>query len=280
MLKRVKVSAPGKVILSGEHAVVYGHPALLTAVSRRLSIARERGKKRLIDSNIPIGCGMGSSAAYAVALSALKLKLDGKKWDLQRINNEAYKMEKKQHGNPSGGDNTVVTYGGFLWYRKEIESFKIFSTVKITRKLPEFFIIDTGRPKETTKEMIQFIGEKRTKNPRAVNNIFREIEEITRAFLKFLTIGGGDLSELIRENQTLLEKLGVVSNFTSSIAKEISKIGGAAKISGAGGRKLSSGILLVHHLDTSKLLHFAKRRNLKIFSVKLGEEGVRIDRKN
>lgn len=278
MLKRVKVSAPGKVILSGEHAVVYGHPALLTAVSRRLSITRERGKKGLIDSNIPIGYGMGSSAAYAVALSALKLKLGGEQWDLEKINKEAYKIEKRQHGNPSGGDNTISTYGGFLWYRKEAESLKIFSKISPSKNFPKIFLIDTGKPSESTKEMVNMTGKYYKNYYKKVERIFVNIEGITKAFLKLLTgEENASIIELLKENEKLLEQLGVVSFFTQSIIRKIEKIGGAAKISGAGGKKLGSGIILCYHSNPDKLLKFAEKEKLDMFNVKLGEEGVRIE---
>lgn len=106
MNKSLKVSVPGKLILSGEHAVVYGYPAIATAINLRLTATRA-GK---IESDIPIGAGMGSSAAFAVALSAFKVG----ELNLEKINKFAYKLEKGLHGNPSGVDNTIVTYGGFL----------------------------------------------------------------------------------------------------------------------------------------------------------------------
>ncbi|KKU16177.1 MAG: Mevalonate kinase [Candidatus Woesebacteria bacterium GW2011_GWC2_45_9] len=124
----VKVSAPGKVILSGEHAVVYGYPAILAAVDKRISIELDKAGKRVkpislpksgllkyalkrtigltginpgalrikIDSRLPIGSGMGSSAALSVALVGAFYKLTRLPWDLKKINEIGYEIEKKQ----------------------------------------------------------------------------------------------------------------------------------------------------------------------------------------
>ncbi len=273
----LKVSAPGKLIISGEHAVVYGYPALVAAVDKRLSVTLAGGKK-MIESNIPIGRGMGSSAAYAVATSAVKLFLRDRKLDLNKINETAYRAEKKKHGNPSGVDNTISTYGGLLWFRKESESLKLFSSVKAKRALPKLYLIDTGRPLESTKEMVAKVGRLYKKDPLATEIIFKKVERVTRSFLKYL-LGEGAINfqELIKENEALLEKLGVVSNSTINLIREIERIGGAAKVSGARGWKDKSGVLLVYHKNPEKLHIFAKKNNLNPFEVKLGEEGVRIE---
>lgn len=270
-MKIDKVSVPGKVILSGEHAVVYGYPAIATAINRRLT-ADQHGK---IVSKIPIGAGLGSSAAYAVALSALKTG----KLDLEKISSLAYEMEKQRHGNPSGVDNTIVAYGGFLWYRKESEDLKTFKQIDSKVKLPKLFLLNSGKPAESTKQMVGYVADQRRKKALGVDETFRKIEITTKSFLKFLLKEKEeDFGVLMRENERLLEKLGVVSEKTKKIIRLIEKEGGSAKISGAGGKKEGSGMVIVFHKDKEKLMFLAKKNRLDLWPVKLGEEGVRIEK--
>jgi mevalonate kinase len=270
MQQNIKVSAPGKIILSGEHSVVYGCPAIATAVDKRITI----NDKEEIYSDIPIGAGMGSSAAFAVAMSAVKIG----KLDLEKINSEAYKMEKTLHGNPSGVDNTVVTYGGFLWFRKESENFKIFKQIHSQAKLPIIHLLNTGKPIETTKEMVESVAAKLKKDKVETSNTFKNMENVTKEILRLL-VGDStsDFGELIHENEKLLEELDVVSDSTKSLIRKIEKIGGFAKISGAGGKKDGSGMILIYHKDMEKVNSFAKQNELNLMSVKLGEEGVRTE---
>ncbi|DAC39399.1 MAG TPA: mevalonate kinase [Candidatus Poseidoniales archaeon] len=100
-LYMVQASAPGKCILFGEHAVVYGQPAVAVAIDQRMSVSLELSedwridgmsfhpqrhphvealRQRLwdggpplsvkINGNIPTASGLGSSAALSVAASA------------------------------------------------------------------------------------------------------------------------------------------------------------------------------------------------------------------
>lgn len=48
-----KTSAPGKLMLFGEHAVVYGQPCIVTAVDQRISISLKIRKDRNIKLNAP-----------------------------------------------------------------------------------------------------------------------------------------------------------------------------------------------------------------------------------
>lgn len=310
-MRVVKVSAPGKLILSGEHAVVYGKPAILTAVNRRLFISvghyskneiissessllakfardfvlkalgRPKEKLRIeISSEIPVGCGMGSSAALAVAMTAALFKYLNWPFEKEKINQIAYEIEKKQHGIPSGGDNTISSYGGFLWYRKETEFLKIFEELKFSR-LPKLVLINTGRPIETTGEMVAGVRKLYEGNKIKTDKILSNIEEATKQMLTGFNQVNHKLVKLaIRENEKLLEELGVVSGSAQKTIKEIRRKGGVAKICGAGGKKKGSGIILTFLLSKKALFEITRRGALEAFEVKLGEEGVRVEKAN
>jgi mevalonate kinase len=105
------------------------------------------------------------------------------------------------------------------------------------------------------------------------------MEKVTKGFLEFLMgEARSEFGSLIRENELLLEKLGVVSVRTKALIRKIERMGGTAKISGAGGSKENSGMVLIYHKDQEKLLSFAKKNSLDLFSVKIGEEGVKIEK--
>jgi len=306
-VNKVKVSAPGKIILSGEHAVVYGYPEILSAINRRLSVEIEEtvlgldiqpiegkslveyavemikarlkisGHKNLkirINSQISIGGGLGSSAAFAVAITAAFFEFLKLPRSLKKINEIAYEIEKKQHGTPSGGDNTVSTYGGFLLYRKETETFKVFSPLK-TKVFPSIYLMYSGKPEESTGEMIKTVKDFILRSPKEAEKIFKETEKITRNFSRFLSGEELNFGGLITRNERLLEQLGVVSVKTKRLIQKIESTGGSAKISGAGGVKGDSGIILAYHQDPKVLIKLANEEKIDMFKVKLGERGVR-----
>jgi mevalonate kinase len=100
-------------------------------------------------------------------------------WNPIRINELAYEIEKKQHGNPSGGDNTAVTMGGFIWFRKELEFLKSIWQLpfKPHPSVNHFFLINTGRPKETTGEMVAYVRSQFTVHSSQFEKLFNENEK-------------------------------------------------------------------------------------------------------
>jgi len=279
-MKKVVVSAPGKVHLMGEHAVVYGKPAILAAINKRLTVTVEPSKtfeiisteptdhakyavdylldqlkitdvppiKITIDSQIPAGYHLGSSAALAVGLSGALMFYFKNIWNPIRINELAYEIEKKQHGNPSGGDNTSVTVGGFVWFRKELEFLKSMWQLpfKPHPSLNHFFLINTGRPKETTGEMVALVKEKVQQAPEVMQQLLDLNEQQVKRVTVALKEGNeSELIDAIRTGEKTLEGMGVVSKKVMPLMRQIEDVGGAVKILGGGGVKEGVGFLVL-----------------------------------
>jgi len=315
-MKKVVVSAPGKLHLSGEHAVVYGKPALIASVSQRLtvtiqvvsrqsSVVRNISKIRQgddyinevvklvenrfntqikninleIKSKIPVGAGMGSSAALAVSLVGALLAWLNKPWNLSLINELAYEAEKFKHVNSSGSDPTIATFGGLLWYRKELDFLKSFLVLsfKIPASFAPFVLVQTGRA-ETTGDLVSFVGKLKQQKPKAINEAFNEIEQITKGMTQAIhDENETNFRKLIKLNQRLLEKIGVVSELTKKFIGDVENVGGAAKISGAGGRKSGSGIVICSHDRPQIIEKIAQKYGFPTFQTKLGKPGVKTE---
>jgi len=311
----ITISVPAKIHLLGEHSVVYGKPALLAAVDKRilitiapskiksirgvdgysvkidelLQILETEIKKRFkfekneqysisIKSDIPIGSGLGSSAAISAGLTAALLTFFQIKWDKKIIFDLAYAGEKYFHGNPSGGDLATVIEGGFLWFRKEFEFLKTFSTpsFKPHENIKQFILINSGKSEESTKEMVEKVAKLKIAFPDKVQSLFNSQEELTKQMTVALKDGDEDsLMESIRLGEKNLEELGVVGIKARSIIKQIEKIGGVAKISGGGGVKNGSGMLLAYHKSPEVLDQFFLQSNLENSKIRFEEDGLR-----
>ncbi|AEA46620.1 mevalonate kinase [Archaeoglobus veneficus] len=254
----MKASAPGKVILFGEHAVVYGRHAVVTAINLRcyaealksstfriespiattsldfekhpyVSYAIKRfmevkpidGVKIKIESEIPIASGLGSSAAVTVAvLKALDAEFDAGLSD-EELFELARKVELDVQGRGSGTDPFVSTYGG-AWLIPERKPLD----------LGEFrmLIVNSGE-ESITSEMVAKVARLRDELGDVVERIFDVIDTISlKAFA-----GEGEISRLMAVNQCMLKAIGVSTKRIDEIVEELEGLGIAAKITGAGG---------------------------------------------
>jgi mevalonate kinase len=317
------VSVPGKINLMGEHAIVHGKPALLSAVNLRMRVTvedliREDGSRKTedrliikcaepdnyvrkicdlvfqkygitdipplkitLDSDIPPGYHLGSSAATAAGVAGALIYHIKKLWNPVAINQLAYEAEKIIHGNPSGGDNTAVTSGGMIWFRKELEFLKSIwqLPVKFPQNLNNLYLFDTGRPAESTGEVVLYIGTQYRIHHNRYQKIFDNNETETKNMA--IAIKNTDEKEFmssIRKGEKTLEQMGAVSLKAKKIIREIEKSGGAAKILGGGGRKSGVGYLLCY-LPESIYPGINKKYGDKIRKVNLGEEGIRLEQK-
>jgi mevalonate kinase len=64
--------------------------------------------------------GLGSSAAYSVALVGAFFALTSNNTPAELVNSWAFQAEKIMHGNPSGIDNSISTFGGTLTLTKDL----------------------------------------------------------------------------------------------------------------------------------------------------------------
>lgn len=308
---KTSFSAPAKVILSGEHAVVYGKPAFVSAVqlyltctvdkasaeikddkfrhitdavreylrSHKISFADEPASIR-ISSAIPVGRGLGSSAALSVAAVAALLTYyaPDEKFTQDTINSLAYKVEKMFHKNPSGVDNSAATFGGLLYYRKEFEFLKCISA--LTFKIPpaieqNLYLIDTGKPKESTADMVNHVGTRYNQDTAHIEELMNKIEKTTRRMV--VAIIKEDpifFNTCISDNHDLLMELGVVSPKAVAIINDL-KPYGVGKITGAGGIKNGSGFILFSCVDKKEFEQVLNQKNLKFIKFKQDYTGFK-----
>lgn len=149
---------------------------------------------------LPIGAGLGSSAAFSVASSAACLQLHHRleaskigesdallsltPENLHTINSWAFMAEVLIHGTPSGLDNTTSTYGGMLKFKKLESSNQYESFTKIPNNL-KILLTNTKVPR-STKQLVSNVRELHNIHPSIIQSIFHSIEEITNHFIQIL----------------------------------------------------------------------------------------------
>ena len=216
-----------------------------------------------ITSQLPIGSGLGSSAAVSAAYIAALLTFLKVGWDKSLINDLTYEAEKVFHGNPSGGDNSTVVFGGLIWFRKESPDLKIIQQVPFTIPIKlskNFVLINTGKPEETTKQMVELVSSKYKVKSKKFKEIFDNQEQLVKELLPAIQNGDeNQLISIIRAGEKNLESIGVVSPFVKAIIRKIEQAGGAAKICGAGGKTKATGILLCYHPNRTILQKIATK---------------------
>ena len=292
----MKVSAPGKLILSGEHAVVYGNPALAMAINRyatatitremlprilfeladiahnshlsfdalrdiknrikrkyyrfmrgeytirqvlhkpfelaqfalglfaeSLNISLPHGVKIHVKSDIPMGCGMGSSAATILSVMHAVSTYLQVQISPETLYQLALEAENMQHGHSSGFDLRVAQLGGCIYmHNKQIES--------RTAPLMPMYLINTGTPTTTTGQCVEKVASHFKSNQ--LNDDFAAVTNAMDAGLQ--QANWSAVQAAIRDNQRLLTHIGVVPAKAQQFISQVEAIGGVAKVCGAG----------------------------------------------
>ncbi len=270
--------AGGKVILLGEHAVVYNRQALAAplplAVSATVCDSHQQGIQvnapqwridrrvahdeaspdglaRLIlfllqhlelsgrnlslrvEANIPLGTGLGASAALAVAVIRALSNLEGFELTSEQVNSLAYECERLAHGTPSGVDNTLSTYGRFVVFQNQPQGNSIVE-IEPARPLP-VVIAQTGI-KGSTAEAIQRIRLAWQNNKKRYESVFDHIEGLTRSAVQAVKAGDlkelGELMNLCQGDLNALQVSSARIETLVSLARQAGALG--AKLTGGG----------------------------------------------
>lgn len=335
----MKIVAPGKLILSGEHSVVYGQPALAMAVNRyaiatarpqmlpiisfdlsdlsyehgltfsalrqlknsikdkyqrfihgeysirevlhkpvelaqfaltlfleTLNLKPTHGIKIHLKSDIPIGCGMGSSAATVLSI----VHAIGHHFEMDLSSDIFYRLaleaEKMQHGKSSGLDLKVSLNGGCIYFKnQEIQ----------TRALPSapFYLVNTGSPDSSTGDCVSEVAA-HFKNS-SIGDDFAAVTDAMDVALQ--KNNSSTMMETIRANHQLLTQIGVVPNDVQQFIREIEQRNAAAKICGAGAVKGSkAGVVLVMTDDADALKNLCARYHYTMSPVIGESRGVHV----
>jgi mevalonate kinase len=307
-----KASAPGKVILFGEHFVVYGIKAILCSINKRVTVTAEKISERKIsinskigkldlepnesiseinsplkpfyylankaienedtgihiqiDSEIPLGAGLGSSSACCVAGTAAIFKLFGdiSKKEILKL---AIEAEKTIFENTSGADCTVCTYGGIMEYDKN-NGFK-----KIEDE-PNFqLIIVNSNIEHSTQSMVTKVKEFENKNKEEFSRLSSLESKLVEDVLKLVKENKTrEIGEKINQNQKYLEILGISNNELTKMIKIGQESSFGAKITGSGGGGCI--FVLTDESNLQNILKEFKNRNYECFSAKIDFKGL------
>ena len=188
----------------------------------------DKGISIKIESDIPIGAGLGSSSACCVATAASILNLFDKS-DEKEILELSIQAEKTIFANSSGADCTVSVHGGIIQYQKE----EGFSKIDIENEL-NFLIIDSEQVHATDK-VVEQVKKFKEENSNVFSELCSEEERlITKALDSMKNNDLQTIGKCMAQNQMYLEQIGVSNDTLLSIIKEIEKITFGAKITGAG----------------------------------------------
>ncbi len=260
----------GKVILLGEHSVVYGYPALAGPLSygvtargvkakkpqlalpgtlnraqralltrafqRAAGLCGNPGVKVSLESELPLSMGLGSSAALSVACVRLLLKAAGQKDTPREVARVALEMEREFHGTPSGVDHTTSAEQQLILYKRlPDQSAGRLRALKSPRPLK--VLVALAGERSPTKKTVAALRERQARWPARYQRLFQQIGTVATEGAK--AVEAGDLEALgdaMNVNQGLLSALGLSSPPLESMVYRLRAMGAlGAKLTGAGG---------------------------------------------
>ncbi len=303
-------SAPGKIILFGEHFVVHGTKAILAAIDKRVTVTSTftenktikvnselgtievpisssheevksefrpfvylankminsnqnvNGLEITIDSDIPIGVGLGSSSACCVAAAGSIFGLF-KEWSSEEILKISIEGEKTIFPDTSGADCTVCTYGGMIEYP---------SVKKIDNTFDLNLLIANSMIPHNTKNSVEKVNKFKENNEER----FSQLCDLENGLIDEVIVAmkNNDATALglkMSENQKYLEEIQVSNDTLRDMISSLNEISLGSKITGAGDGGCI--IALVKDENVSKAPALLPK-DKECFSAKIDTKGV------
>jgi mevalonate kinase len=225
-----------------------------------------------INSTVPVASGLGSSAAVVTAVTAAAGALLDVKMSKEDIFRITYEAEKIVHGNPSGIDPAISTFGGTLLFQIDTG----FKPLEVKTEFP-LVIGDTG-VERSTRVQVEKVRQIKEKYPQIIEPLIRAAGEIVLRAIGALKENDLEtLGELMNFNHALLCGLGVSDESLEWLINAARKAGAlGAKLTGAGGGGCM--IALAKSEKLEQVSEAIQRAGGKPFICRKTDEGVKIER--
>jgi phosphomevalonate kinase len=315
-VKLSATSAPGKLMVSGEYAVLDGAVAVVAAVSARVAARwveqperplppEAAATRRLAEQTLgPVPgeleidatdlrkagqkLGLGSSAAASAAVAAALLLAHGQDIRDEAVRRRALELALAGHKaiapEGSGADVAAASLGGIVRFRLEQGKLAEAERMALPRGL-ETSVVWTGKEARTS-EFIRAVRAFEGRDARGFALLRDDLRDQAARFAEAITRGEvGDTIAAARAYGLGMGQLGrsagvdIVTAELSQIARLAEQHGGAAKPSGAGGGDVA--IAFFSSRESRDAFHVACRESgLDPLDLELGAEGVRAERES
>lgn len=266
--------APGKLIVLGEHAVVYGEPALglplskgakatLTPGTGQVSLRLAKGLQApkamnaasptdlvartlqdrhsqfdvQLELQFPPMSGMGSSAALVVAVLRALEDFDGRRPSSpRRLFDRTLDAERAAHAKPSGVDPAICLYNGLIRYVRSNDGAPKIR--RLTVKSPVHLVVASAGAHGGTRTTVSRLAELRTSDKNLVETAMRTLGQASIAGQQALKTGDGSrLGRALDMAHGVLAGFGLVAASVHEGVHRLRDEGAlGAKMSGAGGQ--------------------------------------------